>query len=444
MQQAIDLAPHIAEIKRALAGKASEIDETDLTDELRKYLEYGVPAEQAVRTILRHHGVQSAPRPSAPVIEGRQTLAQVAATSPYVSLKVRLLTVNHKTVKARGEDKDVVWGLLGDETGTAPYTSWRPLEGLAKGDVIEVKGAYTKEYQGKPQVNFGDRTQIAKLDAAELPRTPDALKDADVADLRDGMRGVRVTARILDVTPRQVTVQGQPRTVWGGQLADRTGQVEFSSWADHKLAPGQVITLEGAYVRSFRGVPQLSFDQDARVKPYSGDFPDVDALQQRDPMLLRELVARGGGSDVLVHGSIVEVKDGSGLIMRCGTTGCTRVLAGGVCRIHGKVEAVPDLRIKAVLDDGTGAVSLVAGRDWTEKVLGKDLEACKKEAQAAFRPQVIQEHLAQAITGRAVAVRGNALSDDYGITFIVRHFAFRNEEKAPAANLILARLEESA
>jgi replication factor A1 len=441
MQASIDIAPHIAEIKRALGAKAAELDDKDVADELRKYLDYGVPAEQAVRTILRHHGVQSAPRAQAPVSQERITIANLPATAPSVNLKVRVLTLNTKNVKARGEDKEVLWGLFGDETGTVPYTSWRPLEGLQKGDVVEVKGAYTKEYQGKAQVNLGDRTQLTKLPADALPKTPDAVREATTADLKDGMRGIRITARVLSITPRQVTVQGQPRTVWGGQIADASGQVEFSAWSDPNLTANAVVTIEGGYVRAFRGVPQLTFDADAKITPYSGDFPDATSLAVRPPMKLRDLVLRGGGSDITIDGVLLDIKEGSGLVMRCSTPGCTRVLAAGICRIHNKVEPVPDLRIKAVVDDGTAAVSLVAGRELTEALLGKDLEACKKEAQASFRPQVIQEQLAERLTGRPVRARGNALGDEYGITFIARSLDVRHEDTADAAKHILAQLE---
>ncbi|HEX2065407.1 MAG TPA: hypothetical protein VHI93_01205, partial [Candidatus Thermoplasmatota archaeon] len=63
MQQT-DLASHVEQIKRALGPKAADLDETDIRDELQKYLDYGVPADQAVRTILRHHGAPAAtPRP---------------------------------------------------------------------------------------------------------------------------------------------------------------------------------------------------------------------------------------------------------------------------------------------------------------------------------------------------------------------------------------------
>ncbi|MEA3135788.1 MAG: hypothetical protein QOC71_69, partial [Thermoplasmata archaeon] len=378
--QAIDLAPHLEALKKALGSKiGSDVSEQDLKDEFAKYLEYGVPVDQALKTILRHHGVQSPAanrQGSAPAVTERLPVAQLPPNSPSVVIKARLLTLNTKSVNARGEAKEIVWGLLGDESGSIPYTSWRPLEGLNKGDVIHADGAYTKEYQGKPQVNFGDRTKIVKLDDAELPHTVTETRDVPLAELREGLRGLRVTGRILSVAPRQVTVQGQPKTVWGGMLADASGQVEFSSWHDHGLKAGDAVTIEGGYVRAYRGQPQYTFDADAKVSPATTAVPEVAALAVRPPTSIASVIVRNGGSDLTLVATLLEVRPGSGLVLRCSTAGCTRVLTGGMCRLHNRVEGVPDLRIKGVLDDGTGALSMVVGRELTESVLGKTLAQC--------------------------------------------------------------------
>lgn len=443
--QAIDLAPHIEALKRALGTKiGSDVSEQDLKDEFAKYLEYGVPVDQALKTILRHHGVQTPAanrQGSAPAVTERLPVAQLPANSPSVVLKARVLTLNTKSVNARGEAKEIVWGLLGDESGSIPYTSWRPLEGLQKGDVIHVEGAYTKEYQGKPQVNFGDRTKITKLDDSELPRAPVEVKDVPLAELREGLRGLRVTGRVLSVAPRQVTVQGQPKTVWSGLLADASGQVEFSSWHDHGLKAGEAYTIEGGYVRAYRGQPQYTFDADAKVAPAATAVPDAALLSVRPPTSIASVIERNGGSDLTLVATLLEVRPGSGLVLRCSTPGCTRVLTGGMCRLHNRVEGTPDLRIKGVLDDGTGALSMVVGRELTEAVLGKTLAQCVEEAKAAFRPEVIQDQLKEKVTGRVFTVRGNAMSDEYGPMLIARSLQPFAEPKEETAKMLLESLE---
>jgi replication factor A1 len=443
-----EAAAQLAALKRQLASKiGAGLSEQDLQDEFQKYLDYGVPVDQAVKTILRHHGIQTAPSVragSGPPTQGRVPLSDLPMASSFVSFRARIITINSKEVNARGESKTILWGLLGDDSGSVGYTSWRPLEGLEKGDVIEVEGAYTKEYNGKPQLNIGDRTRITKLAPDAIPQTATVFRDVPVAELRDGLRGIRVTGRILSVARREVNVQGQAKPVWSGVLADGSGQVEFTSWADHKLASGQALTIEGGYVRSFRGVPQYTFDESAKVTPFSGDLASAEALSQRPSVPLGTLVERGGGSDVTVVATLLEVRPGSGLVLRCSTPGCTRVLTSGMCRLHNRVEGLPDLRVKGILDDGTGAVNVVAGRAITEALLGKDLAQCTKEAQAAFRPEVILDQLREKLTSRVFEVRGNVLSDDYGLMLIAKAMAPHQEDIVAGAQATMPKLGGAA
>lgn len=435
--QTHDIAPHLATLTRALGNKiGTEVTEEDLQAELQKYLDYGVPPDQAVRTILRAHGeAPAAPAatgngPAAdPVrLEGRTPLADVPPNAQSVDILVRVLTLNTKTVNARGEDKEIVWGLVGDETAALPYTSWRPLEGLQKGDVIEVQGAYTKEYRGEVQINFGDRVRIAKKDADALPDQPDEWKEVQVADLRLGLRGFRVSGRFLDVSTKEVTVQGEAKTIWTGSFADETGKVEFTCWDDIGLQAGKAVTIQGASVRAFRGQPQLNFDKDAKIEGFEGDLPDAEALDVVHPTLISDILATGNTGDVAVRATLLEVRPGSGLIWRDPET--RRVVPSG----NG---AEPDLRIKFVLDDGTGNFTAVVGREETERILGKDLEACMAEAKEAMRTEIISDQVAQLVTGRVFVAEGFCRTDEYGTMMICRSLKENHEDAEAAAQAIL-------
>lgn len=438
MQLHTDAAPHFEQIKQALQDKiGTELDEADLKDEFQKYLDYGVPPDQAARTILRHHGVQAGGAPmqaqNTDPDQPRVKLADAPANSPYVNLLARVVSHNTKTVQARGEEKEIVWGMLGDETATRPYTSWRPLEGVEKGDVLDIKGAYTKEWKGETQINLGDRTQVEKADSDAVPAVPTELRDATVAELTPGLRGVRVTGRILDVSPRDITVQGEQKTIYGGTLADESGKIEFTAWSDLGLVADSVVTIAGGYVRTYRGTPQFNFDQDATVTPAEVDLPDADTLADTPPVPLCDLLE--GGNDATVVATLLEVRDGSGLVFRDPET--NRVVTGS----HITKESLPDLRIKGVLDDGTAAINLIANRALTETLLGKTLEECQTEAREAFRSEVIQEQLQERLSGRTYKVRGNVLVDEFGAMFIARSITPFEGDLEAEAKALLARLD---
>src|SRR2546428_9293815 len=86
-----------------------------------------------------------------------------------VNLLARVVAVYEKEVPPQGQEtKTILSGILGDPTATVPFTPWEPLPTpLAKGDVIRVQNAYTREYRGHVQVNSAVRTALGE-DAPHL------------------------------------------------------------------------------------------------------------------------------------------------------------------------------------------------------------------------------------------------------------------------------------
>jgi replication factor A1 len=95
------------------------------------------------------------------------------------------------------------------------------------------------------------------------------------------------------------------------------------------------------------------------------------------------------------------------------------VVQKGACRLHGKVEGIPDLRVKAVLDDGNSSMTVVLNRVVTENLLGMDLEECVRQAKEAMNTEVIKEFIEERLLARPFEMRGNVLSDEYGLMMIV-------------------------
>jgi replication factor A1 len=324
---------------------------------------------------------------------------------------------------------------------TRPFTAWKTLS-VKRGDVVKVVGAYTREYQGEPEVQFGDRVHLEPADPWSLPAAP-APRTLKVGDLAAGMSNVAVTARILSVGPRAVTVQGASKTVWSGVLADDTGKVGFTSWHDFGLKDGQAVRIAGAYTRSFRGAPQFTFDEKATLEVLADDkAPTLGEIQSAGPVPLADLYLGGGMLDAVVEATLVEVRPNSGLVMRCSE--CKRTLQAGACLQHGKQKGVADLRIKAVLDDGTGAVNAIFGREQTEALLGKTLDECLQIAKDAMSTDVVETELKQKLLARPLRARGNVLVDEFGPTLLVQESSFVHRDLAAAAEALLAELEEAA
>src|SRR3989442_2974214 len=222
-----ELAPHVHDITRALGDKVSE---QEIERELSSYLNvYRVSLDTAKRSIVKKHGGN----PATLAVGVSKTLRELVPGEQSVNLLVRIVSVNEKDVTVEGETKRILYGILRDPTTTIPFTAWEPLPmTLAKGDIVRVQNAYSKEYRGQVQVNFGFRTVVAKEPARALPEyntgtgAPYLGKPTPVpvVDLRGRTSHVQVTARILSVERREGEGDGTPQAVFSGILADETGK----------------------------------------------------------------------------------------------------------------------------------------------------------------------------------------------------------------------------
>ena len=432
-----NLAPHVQEIARALGDKLSE---EQIAEELRKYVDvYRLSIPMAKRTIVKKYGGDADSFSSGI----QRKLAEIRPNEPVVDFIAKILSTNTKEITAKGEKKTIMFGFLGDETTSLPWTAWET-EGLdlQKGDVVSVKGAYTREYQGRVQVNFGNRVSIKKEDPstiAEVQIAQGPPKVVTIGELRESMGFVEVKGRLLSVDSREVIVQGQAKNIFSGIVADETGKVQFTAWSDFKLKQGEVVRISKATVKSWRGIPQLNFDERAELTKVKEKFPSVEELQKYGRRMISEVAGKGGASDAVLEGVVIEVRDGSGLIVRCPE--CKRALQKGMCKVHGRVEGYPDLRVKAILDDGTGAVSVVMGRELTERLMDTTLDECMSKAKEAMNFDIVKDMIDERLTLKVLSVVGNVTADEYGLSMIVKEAEPAKREVKPEAEKLLVELE---
>ncbi|UCE92343.1 MAG: hypothetical protein JSV90_04190 [Methanobacteriota archaeon] len=433
------LAPHVEDVARALGSKLSE---EEIESELKEYIEvYKLTIPMAKKTMVKKHGGDA----SAFTTGFQRKLAELRPNEPNVDFVARVVTANDKTIEAKGEKRRIMYGLLGDDTTTLPYTVWEP-EGmqLEKGDVVSVKGAYTREYRGRVEVHFGNRVTVrredpATIDASDVAQGPP--KVVTINQIRDSMGYIEVKARVLSVEPKDVTVQGEEKTIYTGTMADQTGRIQFTAWSDFHLKPGELVKISKATAKSWRSIPQVNFDDRAELLRVKEKFPTAEELSRTSIVPISDVAQRGGAADVSVRGTIVEVRDGSGLIMRCQE--CKRALQKGTCKVHGRVEGYPDLRIKAVIDDGTGSVSTVFGREITEKLMGFTLDECMDKARQAMNFDAVKDSLDEALLFRIVDIGGNVTADAYGLSMIAKEAELVTPDSKEDIETLLVDLEET-
>ena len=416
----IDWDPIVEELYSALEGK---VEKKTLREDLEKYvLKYRTGVAVAKDSIIKKY---RNPRPAGTFFNGApvtKKVKELEGTEMQVTIVARMVYVDKKTINTKAGPKEIISGILGDDTGTAPFTIWSSEGEFEKGRVYTFKNGYTKKWQDQVQVNIGHNGSVIPNDDVTLPvptgnaSAPSSARDVNIADITDQTKNVNVTGRISGVESRQIKVKGEDKTVYGGILTDETGRIQFTSWVDHGLKDGEVITAKNAYIRSWKGIPQLNIGDNTQVE--RSDKAIEAAPSGPSQKTVEDIMKVGGGLDLSITGTIVDVRGGSGLIKRCPQ--CNRSVLGEECSLHGRIEPVMDLRLKLTIDDGTGAISAIINRKDTENITGITLDAAIEMAKEKGDMSIVADRMSSTLLLKKVTVTGNVMSDEYGPQMSVR------------------------
>ncbi len=381
------------------------------------------------------------PEPSTGVPEVR--LKDLRPTTSPVELVGRVVSFDRREITRRsdGSRRPLGSGLISDGTATVRFTWWDPpRDGVERGTVLRAVGAEVREFRGRPELTFTWKTRVAPASPSELPKLrPDEIPRRTVRELAPPDEGFRLEVRVARVAARTVSVGEERRVVYDGLVADSTGAIALSSWADFGLKSGEAVEIAGGYVRRFRNRPQLVLDERTTVLRVDGaGLPDPTELLRAPPRSIARLEDEGGGEAVAVEGIVVGLLPPSGLVYRCPT--CRRSVKSGLCRVHGQVEGEADLRARLVLDDGTGALTVNAGRAETERLGGMTLEEARRRLRDEPDPSLIEELLLERLLGRRLRVRGSGTKDDFGVTIVPESIEPVEVDLEAAAAELTARL----
>jgi replication factor A1 len=408
------------------------VDKAEVKEDLEKLVSYSVPMDEAKQSLRRKYGDSGGggggggEPPATDIVDIEPDMGNVSVTA-------RVLTVGKRSIRYQGDDQVIFEGELADETGKISYTAWTDFS-LSPGDTITAGNAGVREWEGDPELNLGESTTVT-LEEESLEVPYEVGGERDLIDLRPGDRGRTVEVKVLEVEEKTIDGRDGETDILSGVVGDETARLPFTDWDPHAdIAEGASVRIEDAYIREFRGVPSVNVTEFSTVEPTA----DVDVSDSATEMGVREAVEAGGVFDVALVGNVIEVRDGSGLIQRCPE--CGRVVQNGQCRSHGEVEAEDDMRVKAILDDGTDTVTVVLGRELTEEVYGGTLEEALDHARDAMDREVVAEEIAAGVVGREYRVRGALSVDEYGANLDATEFEESSDDPAARAEAMLAEV----
>jgi len=407
------------------------VDKTEVKDDLEKLVSYSVPMEEAKQSLRRKYGDGGGDGGGAPP---ETDLAEITTESGNATVTARVLTVGKRSIRYEGDEQVIYEGELSDGTDTISYTAWNDFS-LSAGDTITAGNAGVREWDGEPELNLGGSTTVTiQSETLEVPEPVGG--DRDLIDLEPGDRGRTIEIEVLEVETRTIDGRDGETEILSGEVGDETTRLPFTDWDPHgEIEPGATLRLEDVYVDEFRGVPSVNVTEFTAVEPIAG----VEATAEATELSIREAVAAGGVYDVAVTANVIEVRDGSGLIQRC--PDCGRVVQNDQCRTHGAVDPEDDMRIKAILDDGTDTVTAILGRELTERVYGGDLEDALEAARDAMDRGVVAEGIAETLEGREYRVRGSLSVDEYGANLNATEFAESDDDPETRAAAFLESVE---
>ena len=411
----MDLDSHAEELASDLG-----VDKAEVKADLENLLEYSVPIDEAKQSVRREYGGSGGDAaPSA------ADVADIQPDSGNVTVTVRVLTVGTRRIQYNGETAVIREGQLADETGRISYTAWQEF-GFEPGDTVTIGNAGVREWDGEPELNLNESTTVA-LESDTLAVGAEIGGDATLRELEPGDRGQNIEVEVIEVEQQTIDGRDGETEILSGVVADETARLPFTDWDPRpEVAEGSQLRLENVYVREFRGAPSVNLSEFTEVEP-----ADVTVRDEPDESSIGAAVDAGGMFDVVVTGNVLEVRDGSGLIQRCPE--CGRLADGGQCRNHGEVDAEDDLRVKAILDDGTGTVTAILGRELTEALYDGTLDDALQAARDAMDRGVVSETIAERIEGHAYRVRGQLSVDDYGANLNADTFEPASEDPTQRA-----------
>jgi replication factor A1 len=226
----------------------------------------------------------------------------------------------------------------------------------------------------------------------EVDVDQDSLSDAneqrEIGSVNAAEEWIDITAKVVELWEPRSDAIAQV-----GLVGDETGRIKFTSWAKSDLPTleeGSVYQLGNVVTDEYQGQFSVKLNRTTTIEEVDDEI-------------------EVGDNSTEVEGALIDIQSGSGLIKRCPTEDCTRVLQNGRCSEHGEVDGEFDLRIKGVLDNGTAVHEVIFNREMTEEFADITLSEAKERAMDALDTTVVADDITEDVLGKYYRVSGPEL-----------------------------------
>ena len=343
------------------------------------------------------------------------TVDKLGEQTKNETMVVKIISLREKETKTEKGEGVYHYGMLGDGSGTLPYTAWSIPATIRAGDVVELKNFTVKKYNDALRVYIDSKTEVVlrpddKLDVKHVYR------DYKIKELNLKDAFVSVTGILKDPIEKTYEKDGQTKTVVHSTFEDDTGSIRISLF-DRKLAPGRYYKIDGAKLSEYKGRYRLTAGDKTQIAEV-GSFriPDIKIYD------INEL-ARPVDS-INITGTVVFLGEKGGLISRCNE--CRKTIDDIRCPDHPEAKIFLDLYAYFTLEDGTGDIQCNVGRAGMLELLNLKEEDLNIEKPKVSRADV-SKRLAEKILSVPILLDGDAVMGTNGLSFRARRIRRMDE-----------------
>ena len=343
------------------------------------------------------------------------TLDKLGEQTKNETIVVKIISLREKETKTEKGEGVYHYGMLGDGSGTLPYTAWSIPATIRAGDVVELKNFTVKKYNDALRVYIDSKTEVVlrpddKLDVKHVYR------DYKIKELNLKDAFVSVTGILKDLIEKTYEKDGQTKTVVHSTFEDDTGSIRISLF-DRKLAPGRYYKIDGAKLSEYKGRYRLTAGDKTQIAEV-GSFriPDIKIYD------INEL-ARPVDS-INITGTVVFLGEKGGLISRCNE--CRKTIDDIRCPDHPEAKIFLDLYAYFTLEDGTGDIQCNVGRAGMLELLNLKEEDLNIEKPKVSRADV-SKRLAEKVLSVPILLDGDAVMGTNGLSFRARRIRRMDE-----------------
>ena len=355
-----------------------------------------------------------------------------------VSCIVRVMST-HSFQRIRNMDITEYAGILMDETGWIFFSSTRPLP--EKHDcALSVINARIIRKKGILRMLITPETEVIEINS-DMSRSKDMIQKHRetfvhcMAPLIDGDSNLVIEGFFSNLKSRNISSEEGTHEIHSGILTGNDISLPLSFWSKQVPKNNSYVRIYDAYVTSVRGMPHIN----AGYHTWFEEIPVKNRFGDRSSTIstFRELDEIEGCCNHEFEADLLSVEKGSGIIRRCSV--CRKIVNEEHCNIHPDSETFNDLRIKCILDDGTGAVVGFMDRSVSESFLGRDMESLISDIGKDIAcEEDLKIKISREIEGKHFKITCDVVSGSSGTQLIIN----RIEQFYPDINKVSKKILE--